>query len=112
MGCGDALCGRCALVIEEVEFLLSELDRPLLHIRLEQELVRGQHPSSACVRWSRVATAHRGRLARARCGGEGEGNLDVANLENLGIWRIWEFGEFRKGRKCAVGRGELTADDT
>eukprot|EP00964_Phaeocystis_antarctica_P039134 scaffold22379_cov60-Phaeocystis_antarctica.AAC.7 len=42
-------CGSCALVIEEVELLLSQLDRPLLDIRLEQELVRGQHPSSACV---------------------------------------------------------------
>ena len=49
--------------------------------------------------------------ARA-AGGRGRENFTLSNLENLGIWRIWEFGEFRKGRKCAVGRGELTADDT
>ena len=44
-GTGGRAAG--ALVVEEVEFLLPELDGALLEVRLEQELVRGKHPSPA-----------------------------------------------------------------
>jgi hypothetical protein len=38
-------------------------------------------------------------------GGRGEEKFrEFRNLENLGIWRIWEFGEFRNLENLGIWR--------